>query len=191
MELFDAITTRRSVRKYTDHPVSQEQVKDLLYYATQAPSAMNSQPWSFAIIQNSQLLQSLSSRAKQLLLGMFDQYPGLVRYRTLLGNPDFNIFYGASTLITIYAKPATINRHLDCSLAAQNIMLAAHGMGLGTCWIGFATPLLNQPEVKEELGISATLEAVAPLVVGYPEGGLAVLTKNPPEAVWIDQIKGL
>ena len=76
-------------------------------------------------------------------------------FRTLLDTPDFHIFYHAPVLILISVigeGPWIVE---DCSLAAENLMLAAYAEGLGTCWIGFAQGFLNTPEGKKVLGLPA------------------------------------
>lgn len=78
-------------------------------------------------------------------------------------SPDFCVFYDASTLIVICAKAMGPFVVADCGLAAG-------ALGLGTCCIGSAIPVLNSPEAKSELGISADVEAVAPIIVGVPSG---------------------
>jgi nitroreductase len=183
MDLVQAITTRRSVRAYTDRPVDRATVERLLAAAVQAPSATNSQPWSFAVIQDSDLLKTYSDRAKAHLLGRIDQTPALAKYSAMLANPAFNIFYNARTLVVIWARPEGPHPEGDCCLAAQNFMLAAHDLGLGTCWIGFAVVLLNLPEVKLELGIPAEYTAVAPLILGYPETTPPTIAKNAPQII--------
>jgi len=184
MHTIEAIFTRRSVRKYSDRQVDKETVETLLLAATKAPSAMNSQPLSFAIIQDATRLHKLSDQAKSFLLSIIDQYPPLAKYRTVLAKPDYNIFYNAPTLIIVYAKPGSPHPLEDCSLAAQNLMLSAHALGLGTCWIGFATALLNQTAMKTELGVPDTYSAVAPIIVGYPADNLPPTEKKTPEIVY-------
>jgi nitroreductase len=182
VNLSEAIENRRSVRNYTTQKVDKASVEKLLHAAVQAPSASNTQPWTFVVIQDAKLLKDYSDRSKSLLLGMidFDNSPHK-KYRAMLSNPDFNIFYTASTLIVIYAKPMGSHSYGDCCLAAQNLMLAAHGLGLGTCWIGFAGTLLDTPEVKKELGVPGEYALVAPIIVGYPQGKVAQLTRDAPE----------
>jgi nitroreductase family protein len=77
----------------------------------------------------------------------------LFQYRDQLSKPGFDIFYGAPLLIVIAATSDARQSAEDCCLAAQNLMLAAHGMGLGTCCIGFARPWLNLAETKVEIRI--------------------------------------
>ena len=184
MELMEAIRTRRSVRKYTDQKVDNSTIEQLLDAAAQAPSASNSQPWAFAVIQDETWLEAFSIRAKNHLLSMVDQDPAIAHYQAMLSNKDFNIFYNAKTLIVIYAKPFNPYSYGDCCLAAQNLMLAAHDMGLGTCWIGFAHGLLDTPEVKAEFNIPTEYIVAAPLILGYPDGKQPQLSKKPPEILF-------
>lgn len=187
MDLITAIRTRRSVRQYSSRKIGKEIIKSLVDAAIQAPSASNSQPWAFAVLQDSALLKEYSDRAKKHLLSSIDQQPSLAKYNSMLTNTDFNIFYNASTLVIIFAKPQGLHSHGDCCLAAQNLMLSACNLGLGTCWIGLARTFLELPETKAELGIPAEYSPVAPIIVGYPEGNIPQLTRNSPEIiVWRD-----
>ncbi|GBL46905.1 nitroreductase [Sulfuriferula multivorans] len=95
-------------------------------------------------------------------------------------NPDFNIFHDAGTLIVICAKPSSPFVEADCWLAAENLMLAACAIGLGSCVIGSSVAALNLPEVKAELGIPAEFNAVAPLIVGVLSGETAATSRKEP-----------
>jgi len=97
------------------------------------------------------------------------------------GDPEFSIFHNAGTLIVICARPAGIFVDADCWLAAENLMLAAAALGLGTCCIGSALPVLNSPEVKAELHIPADVTAVAPIVIGVPAGPAAEVPRKDPD----------
>lgn len=169
MDLLQALYQRRSVRQYTDQPIARDTIDTLIQAAVQAPSAMNSQPWSFVILQGAAQLKALSDAAKAYLLTLLEQVPPLQKYKDALENPGYNIFYGTSTLVIICGSPASPHSVEDCSMAAQNLMLAAYGMGLGTCWIGLSTPVLNTPEWKDRLHIPAECQAIAPLIIGYPQ----------------------
>jgi nitroreductase len=186
MELKEAIYTRRAVRAYDAKPLPKETVESLLQAAVQAPSAMNQQPWAFVIIQGAELLRQFSERAKASLLESMDSHSPLHEYRDMLGNPDFDIFYGAGTLIVICAKSAGLNTAEDCCLAAQNLMLAACDLGLGSCPIGFARQWLSRSEIKEELGIPSDFTPIFPVIVGYPKGEWPPVARHaPPVLAWI------
>ena len=184
MELMDAIYKRRSVRAYTDRKVDKATIEVLIKAATQAPSALNEQPWAFVVIQDAKLLAEYSDRVKAHVLKTMKPDSPLSAHRDVLTNPDYNVFYGAGTLIIICAKPEGVNAVEDCSLAAQNLMLAAYGFGLGTCPIGFARPWLNLPKIKREIGIPANYTAVFPVVVGFPKGEMAAISRKEPEIIF-------
>lgn len=169
VDVLEAIYTRRAVRSYDDRPLDRETILALLEAAVQAPSAINRQPWAFVVIQDRALLERYSERAKALIQasGGLDGLDAPIR--AMLENPEYSIFYNAGTLIVVCAKPGGEGHgDWDCCLAAQNLMLAAQGMGLGTCPVGFAWSLLELPEIKQELLIPDDVRPVLPLIVGYP-----------------------
>ncbi len=181
MEVREAIYSRRSVRDYTDQPIEKATVTALIQAATFAPSAVNHQPWTFVVVQDKSLLKSYSDRAKLLAT----QSAGLSSMpspiKSMLADPTFNIFYNAGTLIIICAKPIGQHPDWDCCLAGQNLMLDAYAKGLGTCPIGFAWPLLEQPDVKQELKIAPEFTAVLPIIVGYPTQPPPPVPRNEPD----------
>lgn len=181
MEVMQAIHQRRATRNYTDKTVSTEALTRLLDAAVQAPSAVNLQPWAFAVVQDRRLLSRLSDQAKTFLLETDDQHLRNPDLRKMISDPAFNIFYNAGTLIVIYAKPVGAHPDWDCCLAAQNLMLAAEGMGLATCPIGFAWDVLEKKDVKIEMGIPREYKTVFPLIVGYPKGAAHRVDRKPPE----------
>lgn len=184
MEPIDAICGRRAIRSYRGGAVSRDTVVSLIEVAIQAPSAMNLQPWLFAVVQGADRLAEFSKRAKAHLLAAIPVHSPLVKYRDMLTDPTFDIFYGASCLIVICARPPVQQSMEDCCLAAQNLLLAAHGQGLGTCWIGFARPWLELEATRAELGIPADCIPVAPIVLGEPESIPAPTERHKPIVIW-------
>ena len=190
LSVLDAIYLRRAVRAYQPKPVDAETIRKLLDAAVQAPTAIHLEPWAFVVVQDAERLRRYSDRAKAILTQDLHAHqdlrdaagkPRARGYLDLLANPDFSIFYDAGTLIVICAKPLSPYVTADCWLAAENLMLAACALGLGTCPIGFAVAVLNTPEVKAELGIPPELTAVAPIIVGVPSGAPAAGARKPPE----------
>lgn len=168
MELVEAIRTRRSVRKYKSDPLPEKTVRELLELAAWAPSGMNTQPWLFEVVEGKEYLKDLSDRSRVFLLERMAEMPGLETYRDRLSNPDFNIFYSAPVLVLIYANTKAFTYVNDCSMAAQNLMLAAWDRGIGSCWIGFARGFCGTPEFKDELKVPPEYDLVAPVILGYP-----------------------
>ena len=168
----DAIYHRRSVRNYTPRTIGQDVIRALLDAAVHAPTAMHEEPWSFAVIQDRNLLNRLSESAKESVRSeaQGSDSDHARHSLELVNKPDFHIFYNASTLIVICGKIQGPYVVADCWLAAENLMLAACAKGLGTCVIGFAVSALNSPEWKAALKIPARMTAVAPIIVGVPAG---------------------
>jgi nitroreductase len=182
MSVMDAIQARRSVRSYAPRRLDQSTIRTLLAAAVRAPTAIHAEPWSFLVVQDPAKLKRLSDRAKRFFVEEARR-AHLDRGGHALDkfeHPDFNIFYDAGTLIVICANPATPFASADCWLAAENLMLAAESMGLGTCVIGSAVSGLNSPESKAELGIPADLSAIAPVIVGVPAAAPPATSRKEP-----------
>ena len=156
--VLEAIAGRRSVRAYADQAVDRPTVQALLDAAVRAPTAMHEEPWMFLVIQDRSVLTRLSDRAKPLFAAQVRQSRTRHSFDAFL-DPAFNVFYDAGTLIVICTDRAGSFVAADCWLAAENLMLAAYGRGLGSCVIGSAVAALNLPEVKAELGLPEPVTA--------------------------------
>lgn len=190
----DVIFSRRSVRAYTPQKLDAATVRALLDAAVQAPTALRAEPWAFVVIQDRERLWRYSERAKGAWAAHVDYRdlqlpddPATARaFLDQLARPEFSIFYDASTLIVICARRLGPFVAADCWLAAENLMLAASAMGLGSCCIGSAVPLLNSPDIKAELSIPGDVDVIAPIVVGVQSGpGTDVARKEPVILSWI------
>lgn len=178
VDAMHAIYERRAVREYTGTKPSKDTIRKLLDAAVQAPSAMDLQPWAFVVVQDPALLDRLSERSKKLSLQHMKPGSGLSLHRRELEDPKFSVFHDAGTLVAVVARPGEWPAVEDCCLAAQNLMLAAHAMGLGTCPIGFAREALNEPAAKQELGIPADHTVAMAIVVGYPKSQPPLVTRH-------------
>ena len=185
MDLKETIYSRRAVREFTDGPVDEVTVRQLIDAAIQAPSAVNQQPWSFCVVRDKALLGQISREAKAHILRTTPA--GLVshHFQELLSNPEFDIFYHAPTLIVISCVTESPWAVEDCSLAAQNLMLTARAAGLGTCWIGFAQAWLRTPEGKAALELPPACVPVAPIIVGHPKSASLPVPRKEPNVRWI------
>ncbi|UDL90731.1 nitroreductase family protein [Mesorhizobium sp. PAMC28654] len=181
MELMEALRTRRAVRSYTDEQIDNDLIRELIEAATLAPSAMNLQPWAFVVVNGSARLQGLSDEAKRYTIDNLPKGSPLAGH---FADKEFKIFHDAPALIMICAKNEERQSDEDCCLAGQNLMLAAHAQGLGTCWIGLSRPWLNATSVKKELGIPPALRPVAPIIVGRVQKLLSATPRDEPLIIW-------
>ncbi len=171
-EVLDCIRTRRSTRSFQERQIKDEELEALLEAAIWAPSGSNSQSWLFTAVQDKDIL----SRINELLREGFqhwipdDDYPGKLGAKAAAQKEDCNFLYHAPTLIIASNRPNYENAMADCSLALENLFLAANSMGLGSCYINQLHWLRNDRELREflfELGIPKEHTICSSAAVGY------------------------
>lgn len=164
METKKAIFGRRAVREYEAKPVPESIIRQLLEAGAMAPSAMDARPCRFVVITDKEEIRMLSDKAKEGLgaLGVGARFAERVKLR------EDTIFYGAPLLIFIFAERGRY-RETDCALAAQNMMLLAYDLGLGSCYIGLAAALGKDRELLRSLGANEKQDLYCPLIFGYPK----------------------
>ena len=187
--IVEIIKTRRCVREYKEDIVSDEDIKFLIDCARYAPSGFNMQPWSFIVVKNKDLLQKLSESGKKSMIPILEPIKDTSRkasdYLVFLKTKGTNMFYGAPVLVIILGNKNAPTADFDCAMAAENMMLAAHSKGMGSCWIGGLLPALMDEKILKELGASPDDKAVAPLIFGYPKGKTEMPEKLEPEVKWL------
>lgn len=170
------IYARRSVRNYKPDPVPDDILLELIKAGTYAPTASNQQPWRFTVVTNKAEIDRYADRAKQLwknniglraaaTLGIGGQ--SLSRYLKMMDAPATHLFHHAPALVFIFAPKGRFTG-ADCACAAENMMLAARSLGIGSCWIGLASPLGSDNKTLGELKVPKGYGLMAVLVFGYP-----------------------
>lgn len=180
MDIITAIETRRSGRSYEERVVQQEVLTQLIELGTKAATGSNMQPWGFLCIEGREELDAMSEQIKKELAANIDSVPHLKQYETWLTNPKFNVFNRASNALVIYGDTSSYYYREDCSMAAGNIMLAAHSMGIGTCWLGFAEFYMNTPEFKQAHHVPDNYELVCVMSLGYSNIKMEPPKRKPP-----------
>jgi nitroreductase len=180
-EVLKNIYSRRSVRSYTDEPVSEETLNEIVKAGFYAPNGMNVQALRFVVVTNKGAMLRYGNFAKEMSRQHFQRVAdsiadsvkreNILRLVNNLANPHYNIFYNATALILVFAAPHALTPTEDGALAAENMMLAASSLGLGSCWIGFAGPLTQSSEIMGELGVPMDHKLIAPLIFGHPKKG--------------------
>jgi nitroreductase len=115
------------------------------------------------VIAGVERLATYGARAKQYA---FEHQPPNQRWGWT-ERPDFKVFWNAPTAVLFCAKATNPEAPYDCCRAAQNMLIAAHALGLGTCWVGAPIPWLTSTGVAEELGIPDGYLASAAILLGH------------------------
>ncbi|HTN40629.1 MAG TPA: nitroreductase family protein [Asticcacaulis sp.] len=183
----DAIYGRRTVRCFSTAKVPDATIHALLYAAVQAPTlSQGAAPIGFSVITNHSMLNVLSDWTTRSCNTVEGDLPSMVADIDTGDLTASGLFHGAGTLIVLYIFSSDERHVPECWMAADNIMLAACGMGLGTCLIAPALGALNTPEWKKRLDVPESAQAGAAIVVGFPVGPLPRVNRFPPEIVsWI------
>lgn len=149
MDTFESLYQRRSIRKFTEEPVPDSAVKELLKAAMHAPSAMNQQPWHFVVINDSDLLNQIA----EIQGG----------YLTMKKAPMAILVCGEEGLAKL---PQYWQQ--DCSAATENLLIAAQPLGLGVVWCGVYPTEEFVAKFRDILNIPETVTPFSLIGVGYP-----------------------
>jgi nitroreductase len=193
MDLIKAINQRRSCRAFLEKPVEKDTLENLLMLATQAPSAINLQPWELTVVSDeekrrlsrllvkrmkemqiscgpgakSPLPEYFVERERGLLNTMLPNLPDNTNFQDFINEGSCN-FYGAPTAIIITIDEVFLSARLtDIGVIVGYLVLAAHGLGLATCPIGLITAF--DDDIKEELNIPEGKHVVIGVAVGYAD----------------------
>jgi nitroreductase len=160
LNVFEAVRTRRSIRKYQEKPVETEKLMKILEAARLSPSANNNQPWHFIAVTD-----------KTVRKRLFSAYPS-------------DWFVDAPVIIVACALPSKgWSRQdgedywkVDVAIAMQTMVLVAHELGLGTCWVA----AFNEDKVKEVLGIPREVRVISMTPLGYSAEQKGPVTERKP-----------
>ncbi|MEW5746207.1 MAG: nitroreductase family protein [Nitrospirota bacterium] len=162
MELFEAVRTRRSIRRFMEKPVEQEKLDTLLEAVRHAPSWANMQCWRFIVVKDAAVKKQLSE------LSYVDSFFSPLGYKA---NPAKKGLAEAPVVIVACADPSQSGTlwnqpyyMTDLGIAAQNLMLAARGLGLGTVFVG----VFEEEKIRQLLDIPSTVRVVGLFPIGYP-----------------------
>lgn len=158
------IMERRSIRKYKPESVPREMMDIILRCGINAPSAMNGQPWEVRVVDNPEFIDGVT---KLFVESAKDDE----RMSKMVQDPGFkNMFHNAPAVIFIAGKDG--EGKFDCGLLSENIMLAAHAMGLGTCCLGSPIGFMKSDlatDYRKRLDFSEGYELYYAIAIGYPD----------------------
>ena len=149
MDTFEAISTRRSIRKYTGNPVNEEMIQKILAAAMMAPSAGNEQPWQFLVLRRKETLRAISQ-----------------------AHPYADMAEHADAAILVCADMTRVKHReywsQDCAAATQNMLLAAHALGLGAVWVGVYPRERRVEEIRSVIPLPDQIIPFSLVPVGHP-----------------------
>jgi nitroreductase len=148
MDALECIKSRRSVREFTDEPVTAAELRQVIEAGCWAPSGLNNQPWRFAVVRDETVRAQLA---------------GLTKYGHIVSAAPVCI----AVLCDRRVMYNDVKDHQSMGACLQNMLLASHAMGLGAVWLG---EILNRAaEVNTLLGLPESLELMAVVALGHPQ----------------------
>lgn len=156
-EVINAMETRRSVRKFKGELPSQETIDEIIRAGTYAASGMGRQPVIIIEVTDKKLRDAISAKNAEIA-GM---------------KPGSDPFYGAPVILIVLAQKDVPTHVYDGSLVMGNLMLAAHALGLGSCWIHRAREEFDSDfgkDILKKLGVEGEYEGIGHVALGYADG---------------------
>lgn len=168
MDVFEAIKNRRSVRLYQKNPVDEALIKKVIDAARFAPSGANFQPWKFIVVTNEELRMKIGKSAKFFFVKSHhvSEAPVLIACLADMKKSKWAV--------------------IDTSMASQNLMLAAHALRLGTCFVG----VFDEEETKRVLSIPEHFKVIGLITLGHPARKEEVPNRLPVEEITYKNVFG-
>lgn len=195
-QLVRLMASRRSCRNFKEAPVDRALLEDLVRIGAAAPSGTNSQGWAFTTLPTRESVLFLGNQVAQFFrrVNKLAENGWVRTFLRLAGRPELDqyhreyrqsvsealdewqsggkdrLFHGAAAAIVVGSRPEATTPGEDALLATQNMLLAAHSMGLGTCLIGFAVvAMVKDSRIPRSLGIPAEEAVHAVVALGHPD----------------------
>jgi nitroreductase len=169
MDFIELINSRASTKKYTDKMPSSEDIDKIILAGLNAASGRNLQAPIIVAVTNKEIRDKMSAD-NAAIFGM-----------------SADPFYGAPVVLVVLARKNAHTYVYDGSLTLGNMMLAAHALGLGSCWIHRAREVFDKPEWREwlkSIGIDEEVEGIGNLILGYPDGDIPEPKEIKPSRVY-------
>lgn len=167
MDLLEGIYARRSVRQFTDQPVSREHLLEIVQAGTWAPSGLNNQPWRFVIIQGEKVKKQLAT---------------LTKYNFIIERAPACI----AVFIDKEAMYHEVKDHQAMGACLQNMLLTAHGLGLGGVWLGEI--LKSAEQVRRLVDLPEIFELMAVVAIGHPADQKRISTRKEVKEVLLKEL---
>jgi len=169
--VIETIKNRRSIRRYLPEQIKEVELEAILEAGMYAATGHNDQPWHFTVIQNSELINYISSKTKESMA------KSPIDWVAQMGsNERLNLFYKAPTVVIVSGKEGTYSPLTDCSAAIQNMAVAAESLNIGSVWIGLVSFFFQDAEEVKKLNIPEGYTPYYALCLGYKDRTKPVAT---------------
>ncbi|MCL2116012.1 MAG: nitroreductase family protein [Methanobrevibacter sp.] len=146
-DVFEVIHNRRSVREYEPEQLKDEEIEKIINAGIMAPTAKAEEPWYFTVIQNKELLKEINETTIELMKNSGDEFlESIAKSRR-------NILHNAPTVVVVSGNEKASHIQADCSAAIENMLLAAEGLNIGSCWIGLLASYFKDEKNVANLNI--------------------------------------
>lgn len=179
-DVFEVIKNRRSVRSYKDEQITDEEIEKILEAAIMAPTARGEAPWHFTVVQNKELLADINESVRSILSNSGDEL------LEAIAESGVNVMHNAPTVVFVSAKSDATNMQADVSAAIENMLLAAEGLDIGSCWLGLVAIYFNVEENLKKLHIPEGYTPLYGVALGYK---VEPNEPNPRDDVFVNWLK--
>jgi nitroreductase len=171
-EVITAIMERRSIRTFTTEPVKDGEMEAILQAGSYAPTARNTQAWFIMALLGKERIKALDAQVKEA-----SKIPGFDRYKEFVSSGDYTINFKNAPLFVIVGVDQEISYcpTQDGSLVIGNILLAAHSLGLGACWVNQLGAIADEPGFRKYLtglGFPSTHSLIGSVAIGRIKGSI-------------------
>jgi nitroreductase len=175
-EVIENILTRRSIRSYKSEQISDEELNTVLEAARYAPSGSNSQSWVFTVLQNQAKIDEMNDIIREVFKEIKvdeNTYRSIKSGKKAAENDNYHFCYHAPTLVIVSNDRSYSNGMADSAAALENIFLASHSLGFGSCWINQPRWFGEEPKLREylkQLGVPDNHMVCGAAAIGYNSG---------------------
>ena len=178
--VIETIRARKSIRAFEHEPIPRDIVNTIIEAGNLAPCMAKEekgevlQPWRFVVVEDREFKQKLVQTALPMWKQFFesikeldpDNYGKVMKLYEAMDEPKDPIYYSAPVIIFVIGRTEDA---ISCSLACENIILAACSLGLGSCYVGFGSMVKNNPEITQALELKDNERIYGPILLGYPK----------------------
>ncbi|WP_409199932.1 nitroreductase family protein [Methanobrevibacter sp. DSM 116169] len=178
-DIFDVINNRRSTRSYKEEQIKDDEIEKILDAGFMAPTARAAKPWHFTVIQNKDLLKYINESSLKIMSESGDEF------LESIAKSGQNILHNAPTVIVVSAQKDAPNMQADSSAAIENMLLAAEGLDIGSCWLGLIQAFFKDEENIKKLEIPEDYIPLYGVSLGYKTKENPQITREKNNFNWI------